>query len=190
MRNLINLAAAKGGHTSVLKHWRGKTKAKSLFLRAACEEAAKGGHLETLKYLRSEGAPWKPQDICSWACQGGNFELLQWVTSQDGVQLNPYACTFRAASGGHLHILKWLRKEKCSEQFKWIHYAAANAARGGHLEVLRWFVILFFSLAAFFDLASDPAILPSKGCERRAAPGKAKPWTQQQDEATLRCFNG
>ena len=107
--------------------------------------------------------------------------MLEWVKGEVGDgDFNEYCAWGVAARGGHFHILKWLR----AQGFDWSALACYGAAQGGHLEVLRWFVILFFSLAAFFDLASDPAILPSEGCERRAAHGKAKPWTQQQDEAT------
>ena len=40
----------------------------------------------------------------------------------------------RAAEGGHLEVLKWLRAEGCP----WDAWVCARAACGGHLEVLNW----------------------------------------------------
>ncbi|CAM9579349.1 unnamed protein product [Chrysoparadoxa australica] len=44
-------------------------------------------------------------------------------------------CT-EAASGGHLHVLKWLRKG--DDPCPWNADTAAAAARGSHLPVLQW----------------------------------------------------
>lgn len=40
----------------------------------------------------------------------------------------------RAAEGGHLKVLQWLRENNCP----WDTFTCAYAAVGGHLEVLKW----------------------------------------------------
>ena len=40
----------------------------------------------------------------------------------------------KAAEGGHLHVLKWLRANGCP----WDEMACVGTAKGGHLEVLKW----------------------------------------------------
>ena len=51
-----------------------------------------------------------------------------------GVSLaDPEVCAC-AASGGHLHVLRWAREHGCP----WDAATCARAARGGHLDVLRW----------------------------------------------------
>jgi len=47
--------------------------------------------------------------------------------------------TQRAAEGGHLESLKWLREEGCHSFFsEWNTTVCEGAASGGHIDVLKW----------------------------------------------------
>ena len=41
-----------------------------------CTAAARSGQLEELKVLHQNGTPWN-ENICAYAAEGGNRELLQ-----------------------------------------------------------------------------------------------------------------
>ena len=73
---------------------------------------AGNGVLEGIKTLRQFNPPvaWDPQKICA-----------------------------AAAGGGHLKLLKWLRRaDKKEGECQWDEWTCAYAARGGHLKVLKW----------------------------------------------------
>jgi hypothetical protein len=66
------------------------------------------------------------------AASGGHLETLKWVRATGGEWT--FAAADGAAKGGHLKTLKWVR----ANGGEWTHCAADWVAGGGHLEILKW----------------------------------------------------
>ena len=99
--------------------------------------AASFGYLDVLKTYWSD----IPEDkmpllmnakTCARAALGGHLETLQWLRSQ-GCPWNVDTCAW-AAAHGHLKCLQWARSEGCP----WSAFTTRGAARRGHLECLQW----------------------------------------------------
>ena len=95
---------------------------------------ARGGQLEILQWLKTlKGFELdRYGSILSSACEGGHMEIIKWLRSE-GCCWHARGCT-GAAKHGHFEILKWLKIEVCP----WDASACAYAAEGGHLEMLKW----------------------------------------------------
>ena len=75
-------------------------------------------------------------NMCSRAAKGGHLETLKWLRAQDPpFGWSEYTCS-SAAKGGHLETLKWLRAEDPPCSWEW--HTCSSAAKGGHLETLKW----------------------------------------------------
>ena len=110
-RELLCLAAARGGHLEKLKElrendcpWNGWT----------CAYAAEGGHLEVLQWTRANGCPWG-QRTCAEAAAGEHLDILQYARA-NGCQWNGDEC-FWARNGGHLEMLEWLHSNGCPDSY-------------------------------------------------------------------------
>jgi len=75
-----------------------------------------------------------PWDLCTTtkAASGGHLEVLRWAR-EHGCPWNEGTCS-SAADGGHLEVLRWAREHHCPWGTNTCFFAAAQ----GHLEVLRW----------------------------------------------------
>jgi hypothetical protein len=115
-RELLCLAAARGGHLEKLKElrendcpWNGWT----------CAYAAEGGHLEVLQWTRANGCPWG-QRTCAEAAAGEHLDILQYARA-NGCQWNGDEC-FWARNGGHLEMLEWLHSNGCPDSYDFWQY--------------------------------------------------------------------
>jgi hypothetical protein len=115
-RELLCLAAARGGHLEKLKElrendcpWNGWT----------CAYAAEGGHLEVLQWTRANGCPWG-QRTCAEAAAGEHLDILQYARA-NGCQRNGDEC-FWARNGGHLEMLEWLHSNGCPDSYDFWQY--------------------------------------------------------------------
>ena len=69
---------------------------------------------------------------CGKAARGGHLEVLKWLR-ENGCPWDAQTCA-AAAEGGHLDVLKWLRNQGCP----WDERACAEAAGKGNLGMLKW----------------------------------------------------
>ena len=70
------------------------------------------------------------------AALGGHLAVLQWLRAQDPpCPWGKYTCA-NAAKRGHLEVLKWLRAQ--DPPCPWDRFTCAGAAASGYLEVLQW----------------------------------------------------
>lgn len=123
-----------GGNLSFVKSFP-----KSSLVEAGshlCTLAAAHGHLSILQYLHEEPHACEWQDeLFSAAASGGHLHILQYA--YDGkcpMDLNNTESCERAAKGGHLPCLQWLR----AHNFPWDSKTCSEAAAGAHWETLRW----------------------------------------------------
>eukprot|EP00953_Heterococcus_sp_UTEX-ZZ885_P020362 11399-Heterococcus_DN1.PRE.2 len=63
--------------------------------------------------------------------EAGELELIKYASSKGHFFMNQDMFAY-AASGGHMHVLKYLVENRC----EWDRRACHWAARGGHLDVL------------------------------------------------------
>ena len=78
-----------------------------------------------------------PQNYaCSRAAMGGHLNVLQWLRSQNPPCVWDECACSGAAMGGHLGVLQWLRsQDPPCPRNRW---ACSRAVMGGHLDVLQW----------------------------------------------------
>jgi len=89
-----------------------------------------------LKWLREKGCPW--ENIAFFgAILEGHLDVVKWIAANDGPGSHstskPRACKW-AAFGGHLKVLKWLRKK----HFEWDDEVCLAAAQSGNLVMVKW----------------------------------------------------
>jgi hypothetical protein len=148
-RTLASLAGAGRGcaeavAATVLIQWAKRAKSAApryfaflgfpvppLCLKYACSYAADGGNREVLEWLHSTGCPWDAKTASVAAC-GGHLDVLQ-LARAHGCPWDHWTPT-RAAEGGHLAVLQWARAHQCP----WNWYVCIRAANAGQLEVLQW----------------------------------------------------
>ncbi len=70
--------------------------------------------------------------LCQKAAEGGHLATLQWLRA-NGVPWDAFTCA-HAARGGHLAVLQCLHANGAP----WDRWTCAYAARGGHLVLLAW----------------------------------------------------
>ena len=111
------------------------------------EELARNEQFELLKMVQPKCLCWPSVSVSCAAARSGRLEILEWLYS-NGFPLNIHCsdrpptvlndCSMAAASEGHLHILKWMKKIcHVSDVF---HFSTWRAAvRAGHLPILKWF---------------------------------------------------
>eukprot|EP00953_Heterococcus_sp_UTEX-ZZ885_P039464 20226-Heterococcus_DN1.PRE.1 len=124
--------------------------------------AAMRGYFEMLRWACEHGdAGWSTLRVLDKAAASGNIEMIAWVAQQPGAvfmastmcaaaehgrtavceyllsqqcPMTAHACT-RAAAGGHLSTLRWLRGNGCPWNVDAVYIAAAE---GGSAEVLAY----------------------------------------------------
>ena len=114
-----------------------------------CLRVAETNKLELLKWAREEKKCEWDKRTTRGAAEQGNLEMVKYCVANK-CPLNLWACA-RAASGGHLEILKYLREEV---KAPWDSRMAAFAARKGHLHILKY---LFESNYNQFEYACEDA---------------------------------
>lgn len=123
-------AAAASGNTSALALLRDRH--GCVLDEMTCVAAAAAGNVESLAWLHEQKVPW---DDRTWhaAAAGGHVEALQFARAYRLHLLDVEGCD-RAAGGGHLAALAWLRSIGCP----WGVFTGIAAASGGHAQILRW----------------------------------------------------
>ena len=101
--------------------------------------AARRGYLEVFEKYWSQGPQEKLSKLwdeytCRKAAFGGHLEVMKWLRAK-GCPWGTLTSRW-AAFGGHLEVMKWLRAK--DPPCPWDEYVCLHAAGNGHLEVLRW----------------------------------------------------
>ena len=97
--------------------------------------AAELGNMDLVRFLHNAGC-----EMNRWACEkaarGGHLELLTWLRVMECEGTRDSSISYMAAGAGHLAVCQWARDHGCP----WDTHAreAGAAARGGHLHVLEW----------------------------------------------------
>lgn len=122
--------ASVGGHLEILK-W---ARANGCPWDAYCiwECVARNGHLHVMKWLRENNIPWYC-DAYLYVADTGNIPMLQWMRDND-CYMSSKSIMLRAASNGHLDLLKW----EYAHSNVMYPEVIAYARQQGHLEMLEW----------------------------------------------------
>ncbi|KAE8993875.1 hypothetical protein PF011_g16960 [Phytophthora fragariae] len=98
--------------------------------------AGQNGRLDVVQWLQEHTHPAPTHMFfvtLEEAARNGDLPMVQWLCDVRG-EWSPYAAVL-AASGGHLHVLKWLRGNIFSSSPS---ASMDDAAANGHFEVLKW----------------------------------------------------
>lgn len=95
--------------------------------------AASLGDLDTVRYMHKQGCPWD-QDACVRAAREGRVECLRYLY-EEGCPRNPVVCAKKAATGGHMAVLRYLYKQHGSSA--WRGSVLTNAIRMYHIDSVR-----------------------------------------------------
>jgi hypothetical protein len=106
---------------------------KSIFLRSnVLNVATSNGNLDLMKHTKKR-YNYKWNIFTSYkAASGGHLGILKWLF-ENNCPWDEQTCT-KAAKNGHLDVLKWLKKNKCPWDWKTCYYAA----KVGYFEILKW----------------------------------------------------
>jgi hypothetical protein len=96
--------------------------------------AAKSGSLDKVRWLHEVQKTPLPFSIGEWAAEGGNLELLTWLT-EHGCKFTLYSCVV-AAAAGHKHVLRYLQERDC----EWDERSTAAGAEKGYLSLVKWMI--------------------------------------------------
>jgi hypothetical protein len=132
--------AARRGHANVV-YWvcsvvSSQNWARTMGVPRICKEAAESGLLDLLKHLIEYGLGWPPKAndlMLECAVEGGNLDVVKFVLAHGDEWSGPH--TTRAASNGHLEILKYAHAQGFRMQADEVREAAV---RCGQLETLKW----------------------------------------------------
>ena len=144
-RALVASAHDVGFDTSLTEKWflwhgeRVNAESGSFGIRQALiNGAASRGYLAPLqrwkqrtKSRRERRQLWTCE-TATRAAEGGHVLVLRWLRLQ-GCPMNEWTCAY-AAKGGHLETLKWLRDRGCP----WNDRVCEGSASKNHLDVLKW----------------------------------------------------
>lgn len=143
------IAAAAGGHLRLLQKLR---KENVPWDYRVCQEAAFHGHIDLLKWAIRNGAPWEKglkQDCMRMGLfrvaevlvdrRGGALRQRRWEqmaldTAKDINSSEPFRACDMAAIGGHLDVLKALRRHRVP----WDAVTFEKGIRGKHGRVIHW----------------------------------------------------
>jgi len=123
-------AASIGGHLDILEWAHANGCPWDIYYIWEC--VARNGHLHVMKWLRKNNIHWYC-DAYLYVAETGNIPMLQWMR-ENGCYMSSKFIMLRAASNGHLDLLKW-------------EYAYSNvmypevlsyAREQGNLEMLEW----------------------------------------------------
>ncbi len=100
------------------------------------------GNFAFIKWMKLHGSTAWESYIKKIAAAQGNLEALKWALDQDqkanDLDNCMYILTINAASGGHLHVIEWLKYN--STNFFLDPHVSVVAARKGHIELLQWVI--------------------------------------------------
>ena len=96
------------------------------------------GSVALAKWALAEGCPREDEygdgfTMANLAADHGHRELVTWLCGEGGYAMDEGVMT-RAAMGGNLELVQWLRAEGCP----WDYFICFVAVQQGHVEVLRW----------------------------------------------------
>ena len=94
------------------------------------------GSVALAKWALAEGCPRENQynyNMAKVAARYGQAELVKWLCGEGGFAMDEMVM-WRAAQGGNLELVQWLRAEGCP----WNYDTCTWAVEEGHVEVLRW----------------------------------------------------
>jgi hypothetical protein len=94
--------------------------------------AAESGCTLKLQWLHIDKSCELPRSICNYTARTGSIRMLWWL-QQHGKAFTIVAC-MAAAAGAHLHVLRYLRDERC----EFGNEVCSAAASHGHLSILQW----------------------------------------------------
>jgi hypothetical protein len=100
---------------------------------STCSAAAQAGKLAALQHLIDTGCDWSKHYTAGRAASGGSMEVIEWLRQQQGVSINANVIAM-AARTGQTAMCQHLRSTGCN----WNVHACSKAAEGGHLDTLRW----------------------------------------------------
>ena len=92
--------AASNGHIKLLKWARAHGCPWNV---GAVSGAAQGNQFETLKWLRENGCPWAREEVCHWAAENGQLEILKWAIAR-GDSLSKHM-----SNTGHNRVAEWVK---------------------------------------------------------------------------------
>ena len=132
--------AAKRGHANVV-YWvcsvvSSENWSRTMGVPRICKEAAESGLLDLLKHLIAYGLGWPPKAndlMLECAVEGGNLDVVKFVLAH-GDEWTPLH-TKRAASNGHLDILKYAHAQGLGVHANDVREAAVRCCQ---LETLKW----------------------------------------------------
>ena len=94
---------------------------------------AEKGLLQGVQFLHSlDPVTYKNDDACGRAARGGHIEVLQWLRAE-GYPWDESVC-WRAAEGGQLDTLKWLHAQSAP----WDSSTIEGATKHGRLDIIEW----------------------------------------------------
>jgi hypothetical protein len=98
------------------------------------------GNFEFINWMKLHGSTAWESYIKKIAAAQGNLEALKWALDQDQKANDRDNCMYiliiNAASGGHLHVIEWLKSN--STNFFLDPHVGVVAAREGRIELLQW----------------------------------------------------
>jgi hypothetical protein len=151
--------AARSGNINMLDWLRLQNWCE--FDESTCAAAAQAGKLAALQRLINTGCDWSKHYTASSAASGGSVAVIEYLRQQPGVLIdanvmamaarngqtamcqhlrctgcewNVRACS-KAARGGHLDTLRWLRENECPWDAR---HVCIYAARYGHTNILNF----------------------------------------------------
>ena len=107
---VLLLSSARNGQLRVLQWLQnapGPEKGRKPVLEQECAEFAVHGHLDCLKCLRKHGCPF--DRVAVMAASQGHTKILQWLTGEGLLSMDPMICT-GALTSGNLECCEYLRQ--------------------------------------------------------------------------------
>lgn len=94
------------------------------------------GFLDLLQFVVNE-CSWYlvPVSICIDAASHGHLHLLKWMKKHGYFRWDVRICS-SAAGNGHFKIVRWAWKGEC----EWSESISSEAAKNGHLKILKWVI--------------------------------------------------
>jgi len=124
--------AVRYGHLALVR-WMHEEQ-HVMFIYETARTAARSGNLELLQYVIEKGAEL-PDDTLDFAAESGSEITVQWLHDKRGLPWTHKVCA-RAAAGGHLSLVQFLRSQHCEWESTTTYWAATE----GRLSVLQWAV--------------------------------------------------
>jgi hypothetical protein len=98
------------------------------------ERAATAGHRDILEWALQQRSGSLPQCCLSAAAKGGHLELLRWLRKDIGLSWRTHEGSWAAGASGNMQVLLWIVFDGCT-----LHRSACvEAAKRGDVLMLRW----------------------------------------------------